>query len=345
MYVDVFIKDFSELGRRMRISLNKETLTPSLSSVMNSSYDENSFFTNQMQLYALSSLANNMLKSEALSSWLINYKENIRERDEYIGIIAASNIPAVGFHDVISVLAAGYKCEVKLSRKDRHLIPWMIAKLAEINFLWTDRVVFVATLSQNIKMVIAAGSDSTMSIIGNEFSHIPRLLRGSRSSVAVINGNESKEELDNLCQDVFLYYGMGCRSISRVFVPKGYDFSNFLESSEGYSELADNSDYSSSYRYQKALMIMSGKKFIDGGFFLIEEADLFPPPLAVIGMSFYSDIDEVERAVKTDKEKIQIVEWAGKEEFLSFGESQNPGPDDYADGLDTVRFLLTNGEK
>lgn len=345
MYVDVFINDFSELGRRVKDAVDKEDIPLPLREYMQSSFDANSFFTFEMQRSSLSSLANFMLQKEVLSSWINYYKENISKRDKFIGIIAAGNIPAVGFHDLMSVLASGYKCEIKLSRKDRHLIPWMISILVEINHFWKDRIMFVPSLSQSIKMVIAAGSDSTMSIIGNNFNHLPGLLRGTRSSVAVILGDESKQEIGNLCKDIFLFYGMGCRSISRVFVPQKYDFSSFLDSSKSFKHLADNPDYNSSYRYQKALMTMSGKSFIDGGFFLLEETDLFPPPLAVIGISYYLKLDDVERVIIGDNEKIQIVEWRGKEGALYFGDSQNPGPFDYADGLDTVSFLLTNGEK
>ena len=344
MYVDVFIRDFSELGRRINSFATSGSVSLSLQEAMHSSLSNNSFFTFEMQREALFSLSNYLLDERLLTFWIKSYN-NISEKDDYAGVVAAGNIPAVAFHDIMSVLASGYKCEVKLSKRDRFLIPWIIHLLSEINQYWRERVLFVHELSSRIKMIIAAGSDATMKILGGRFAHLPSLLRGTKTSLAVITGDESASEINNLCKDIFLYFGMGCRSVSKIFAPEGYDFTQFLESSGRFRYLSDNPDYSSSYKYQKAIMTMTDRHYIDGGYFLIEESDATPPPLAVLAVSYYKDIKQLQKMLDAIVNRIQVIEWAETEGFLTFGNSQNPTPDDYADGIDTVRFLLSNGQE
>ncbi|MDD2491003.1 MAG: hypothetical protein PHV12_02280 [Bacteroidales bacterium] len=345
MYVDVFQKDFVELGRRLNLALSDELNSSHLHIAMSSSSRVNPYFTIEMQRSAIISIANYMLNEDALRTWIRSYGELLNIREEYIGVIAAGNIPAVGFHDILSVLASGFKCEVKLSKKDRFILPVIINILAEINPFWEDRVLFVAKISTKIRMLIASGSDSTMNIIGSEYCLIPTLLRGSKSSLAVLDGKESNVDIDLLCDDLFLYFGMGCRSISKLFVPYGYDFSQFLQSSQRYLHLLENDEYFSSYKYQKAIMTLSGESFIDGNFFILSEVSDFPPPLALVGIHYYSNIKEIEDFILLSKEKIQVIEWKQRTEYLSFGQSQKPGPSEYADGVDTISFLLSLGQK
>lgn len=340
MYREIFLRDMSELGRRVSAELNDSSYNSLLVSSIREAKMENPFFNEEMQKFALNSIAKALLNKEVLYTWISQYENEIKQRELVVGVIMPGNIPAVGFHDLISVLAAGFKCEVKLSKRDSVLIPAIVKILFDINDLWREKILFSSTLSENIIALIAAGSDSTIKILGMNYNGIPSLFRGTRTSVAIINGKESNMELDDICDDIFLYFGMGCRSVTRLFVPKEYNMSHLLESSQRYSMLSENEDYLSSYKYQRAMMKMAGEIFIDGGFFLLSTNELLPPPLSVVGLEYYSDYSEIERFIDINRSKIQAIEGVGRSNFILPGKSQMPGPSDYADGLDTVRFLL-----
>lgn len=344
MYSDVFIRDFAELGKRVSDMLNNSSDSYVLRESMEMSESENNFFTFMMQREALLAISQYMLNENALKGWLSRYSLSVTLKSSYIGVIAAGNIPAVCFHDILSVLASGYKCEVKLSRRDSHLIPGIFSILADINTFWCDRVVFKERISSSACALIAAGSDYTMKLIGSEFKNIPTLLRGTKSSVAVLSGDEDDKETDSLCDDIFLYFGMGCRSISRILVPENYKFERLIDSSKRYTSLSENRDFNASYRYQKALMTMTGERFIDAGFFILSEECDFPPPLAVVGYQYYKNENQIVEYLRSIEERIQIIEWSGREGCVDPGMSQKPSPDEYADGIDTLSFILRNAK-
>ena len=345
MYREIFIRDMSQLGIRVSNELKNSPVLSSLNSVIESAYRDNPYFTPEMQRFALNSISNKMLQERLLRGWLQKYDHHKPEKDLLAGIIMAGNIPAVGFHDLLAGLAAGFKCDVKLSKKDKYIIPYLVRLLIEINPFWKEKIHFKESLSLEIDALLASGSDNTMKIIGESFTGIPSLLRGTRSSIGIISGYETLNDIDSLCDDIFLYYGMGCRSVTKLFVPQGYDLSMFLKSSQRYAGLTNNHDYSSLYRYHKATLSMSGEEFTDGGFFLISTNCTFPPPLSVISLEYYKAYSQIENFIELNKDKIQIVESLEGYDFLRPGESQVPGPDDYADGSDTVEFLLSVAQK
>jgi len=346
MYCEVFIKDFSRLGEIVRSQLLESSAGPLLDNAMRLSLDANPMFTFQMQREALTAISEQMLRESLLTDWIEPYKHIAVQKEEITGIIMAGNLPLVGFHDFLSCAAAGFKTEIKLSGRDRFLLPALFEILCGINHFWKERVVFTDTLSERISRLIATGSDQTVRSVGGAYRDIPRLLRGTRSSFAILDGGEESGQLAKLCDDMFLYFGMGCRSVSTLIVPRGFDFNPLLESARRYAHLGGNKDYSSAYRYNKAILVMEEKEFIDGGFFLLQKGAPFPPPLSVTGVVEYTTKDDTEAFIKMNENRIQaMVSSADGEGFISPGEAQHPKLDQYADNINTLDFLLKNISK
>jgi len=346
MYCEVFIKDFSRLGEIVSAQLSESSAGALLDNAMKLSLEANPMFTTEMQREALAAVSEQMLREPLLGKWIEPYKDLAVQREEITGIIMAGNLPLVGFHDFLSCIAAGFKTEIKLSRKDCFLLPALFEILCGINHYWRERVVFTDTLSERISRLIATGSDQTVRSIGGNYRDIPRLLRGTRSSFAILDGSEDREQLTKLCDDMFLYFGMGCRSVSTLIVPQGFDFYPLLKSAGKYAHLGGNNEYSSAFRYNKALLVMEEKEFIDGGFFLLQKGAPFPPPLSVIGVVEYTAKNEIEAFIKMNENRIQaMVSCADDEGFTAPGEAQHPKLDQYADNINTLDFLLKNISK
>lgn len=346
MYFEVFINDFSRLGDIIAAELSDSSEGSLIYSAIQLSEDANPMFRAQMQISSLMAINEQMLKESHLRSWVEPYRALTEERDEVTGIIMAGNLPLVGFHDFLSCLAAGFKAEIKLSGRDKFLLPAIYKILCGVNSFWRERIVFTDTLSDKISMLIATGSDQTVRSVGGVFKNIPQLLRGTRSSFAILDGSEERDLLEKLCDDMFLYFGIGCRSVSTLIVPQGFDFTPLLESARRYSYLGENNDYSSAYRYNKTILIMEEREFVDGGFFLLQKGASFPPPLSVTGVVEYREKDEIEAFVKMNENRIQaIVSSAEGEGFIPPGEAQHPKLNQYADNINTLDFLLKNISK
>lgn len=343
MYCEVFIKDFTRLGQIAAKELEESPSFSSLGKAMLLSFDANPMFTLEMQNVAIKSILKEMLTRTALQRWIEPYRESIRVRDEVAGILMAGNIPLVGFHDFLSCLAAGCRAEVKLSSRDGFLLPALVEILCEINPFWKHRIQFVNSLSEGITKLIAAGSDQTVRSVGGNFRETPSLLRGTRSSFAILDGSESKEMLDKLCDDMFLYYGMGCRSVSTLIVPPEYNFEPLLNAAVRYEYLGSNPDFSASCRYSRAVLQMENLSFIDGKFFLLQKGAAFPPPLAVIGVREYNSLDDIYSFIKTNEEHIQAkVSALEIQGFIKPGDAQHPQLEEYADNINTLDFLMQN---
>ena len=343
MYRQNFTKDFSTLGSRIDAYISRYAGNLLLDRAIQVSQESNRYFTAYMQREALRAISCGYLKEELLSAWLSPYTGEITEREQWVGVIMAGNIPLVGFYDFLSVLGAGYKAMVKLSSKDYSLLPALVNILTEINRYWRGRVEFVQDLPDSVSMVIAAGHDETMAAVRRRYAHIPALLRGGRSSVAVIRGDETDDNLRGLARDVFLYFGLGCRSVSALLVPEGYDFGKMSRLFSEMREVVDTDDFRSVYRYQRVQSLMDKRWFIDGGFFLLREEDRLPPPVSVIGVHFYKDIPAVDNCIDKWESLLQcVVNYPFRGSFTQFGHSQRPGIEEYPDGVDNIAFILRN---
>ena len=338
MYNKVFTDDFSALGAQLTEILSDMSGESPLKSVIELSYRENPLFTPNMQIYSILSICREFLDRRVIEEWLSPYRYKIEEREKTALIVMAGNIPMVGFHDLLATLACGFKANVKLSSKDRYWIPLLYELLSDINSYWRERISFTETLPENADIVIASGSDMTSSFLKSKYSSSHTLIRGSRHSLALLKGNENPGELEALAKDLFLYYGLGCRSVSSLLVPAGYDFTVLLEACDSMKSEVVSEDYISSYKYQKAICTMSSNEFIDGGFFIMVKCGSTPPPPGVINILEYDSLEEAGSYIEEHLDKLQCV--VNYKDGIAFGNTQNPAIDQYADGINTLDFLL-----
>ena len=253
----------------------------------------------------------------------------------------AGNIPLVGFHDFLSVLISGHNVLVKTSSNDQHLLPFLAKYIIAIEPRFADKITFVDGKLENFDAVIATGSNNTARYFEYYFKDKPSIIRKNRNSVAVLNGKETKEQLVALGEDIFRYFGLGCRNVSKLFVPKGYSFDAFFEAIFEYQDVIHYEKYANNYDYNKAVFLMSNFKLLDNGFLTLKEDQSYASPISSVFYEFYDDIDTLQKKLQSDHEQIQcIVSNIGIENSIDFGQTQKPKLWDYADNVDTISFLL-----
>ena len=323
----------------------------------------NPWFTHQNVEFALNAWAKALEKNKLLhwhSQWKNNPHDNYREAigsDTYrikknspvrkIGIIMAGNIPMVGFHDLICVIVSGNIALVKLSSKDSKLIPYLVKKLIEIEPKIKNQIEFVDRLT-GYDAVIATGSNNSARYFEYYFRNQPHIIRKNRTSVAILNGNETKKELEELSNDFFTYFGLGCRNISKLFVPNGYNFKNLMESFNCYSNVLNHNKYMNNYEYNKAIFLLNLIPHFDNGFILLKHDTSLFSPTAVLHYENYNKQEDVFKYLKNEKEKIQcIVKTSDNNESSILkgipiylpGTTQFPELWDYADQIKVMDFL------
>jgi Acyl-CoA reductase (LuxC) len=301
--------------------------------------ENNKWFT---QANCQSALAGIMpwLDLQTLIDWTDRYEISDLPTGKTIGLVMAGNIPLVGFHDLLCVLVSGHTAKIKLSSQDNVLLPYLLGILTGIDDRWVGRFSLEDRLN-NVDAVIATGSDNSARYFEYYFRHIPKIIRMNRTSVAVIMGEESEDEFKALAKDVFTYFGLGCRNISKLYVPSDFDFPNLIKSFGGYREIINHNKYGNNYDYQRAIRLISGKKFLDGEFFLLEDSTELVSPISVLFFEVYESVALLQEMLKAQENKIQCIVSA-KGWFkgsLPFGEAQNPAINDYADNVDTMKFL------
>jgi hypothetical protein len=248
----------------------------------------------------------------------------------------AGNIPLVGFHDFLSVVISGNKAVVKLSSDDKNLLPAIVKILLIFNEGLGERIEISQGKIGEIDAVIATGSNNSMQYFNQYFGKYPHLFRKNRTSIAIIEGNESKAELESLGADIFTYFGLGCRNVSQVFIPKDYDINLIFEAIITHSEIVNHHKYANNYDYNKAIHLMNQEQILDNGFVLFKESDQLFSPLAMLFYHRYENQNELELYLHNNKENIQVV--VGKS-YVPFGKAQTPELNDYADGVDTMKWL------
>lgn len=306
------------------------------------SVKENPWFDREGVVFALRALAK-WLKRDVLEGFCERY--DFADRAKTVAVICAGNIPAVNFHDLLYVWLSGNRALLKLSSLDNRLIPAIVDEIVEIEPLMRERVAFAEGKIEGFDAVIATGSNNTSRYFNYYFSKYPHIIRHSRSSIAVIGGGDT--DFKGLMADVLTHKGMGCRNVSKVFVPRGFDFEPLLDASRDYAFLMDHNKYRNNYDYHKAIFIMNNVPFVDSGVMLmLENKDLFSP-VSVLNYEFYDDLKSVEDMVEMEKDNIQCVvsdiEFVAGLKTIGFGRAQEPEIYDYADNVDTMLFL--NGLK
>ena len=304
--------------------------------VIKKAQSNNSWFTDENIKINLTYWSKKLIKTN-LNQWLSKYNLKDTSRKN-IAIIMAGNIPLVGFHDFICVFLAGHNSIIKLSSNDKYLIPFL---LNLVKFP-SDRVVYLDGMLKDYDAVIATGSDNTSRYFEYYFKNKQSIIRKNRNSIAILDGNETDEDLKSLSHDILTYFGLGCRSVSKLYVPKGYNFDSFFNSIFAYKDLINNHKYANNYDYNKAIYLMSEYKFLDNGFFMIKEGNEMHSPISTINYEYYDNISHLSEKIKQQEENIQCVVSNIKfEGRIDFGETQNPSLNQYADNIDVMNFLLT----
>lgn len=296
---------------------------------------ENGWFIPAFTETAARSIGTHYLEKNRLEHWaaqqgLQDYPETVRS----VGIVMAGNIPLVGFHDWLSVFISGHKAMVKTSSRDQVLIKHLTALLAS----WDETAATQTSFAEMLKgcdAYIATGSNNSSRYFQYYFGRYPHIIRKNRTSVAILTGRETMAELEALADDVYLYFGLGCRNVTKLYVPEGYDFVPLLDAFRKYNYLADHHKYKNNYDYNLALHILNKKFYMtNGSLLLIEDKNLFSP-ISQLNYEFYSDPDKLAIAL-SGNEDLQSVTGAG---FRAFGSNQHPELDDWADGVNTLAFL------
>ena len=308
-------------------------LTEAFSTVIAREIYRNGWFEPQEVKQSLKGLSS-WLNHETLHAFSNPYAFN--EFRPSLGLILAGNLPMVGFHDILCGLLSGYTLQIKLSSDDQQLIPLLIRGLTELNPLYAELIQLNPQKLSGFDAVIGTGSDSTLLHFQSYFKNIPHLLRGNRTSIAILSGDESPEELHALGRDIFQYFGRGCRNVTHLIVPEGYSFDAFFEAILPFQTVIQNKKYGNNYDYNRAIHLLSKQPLLDNGFLLLHESTALHPPLAMIHYHSYTHRSEAIEYINQHQDKIQCV--SGTVE-VPFGTTQQPRIDDFADGINTMEWL------
>lgn len=330
---------FAELGKILRDSLaGRPTMYLSkLQNLINTQQFRNPWFTPENVRTAISAIAGE-LTEENIEKWTGMYPELAKPHDPInVAVVMAGNIPLVGFHDYLCVLISGNNLQAKASSKDSELIVFLNEMLCNINPEFRNMASFSDGFLSGFDAVIATGSNNTSRYFEYYFSGYPHIIRKNRNSVAIIDGTETGDELKNLGGDVFAYFGLGCRNISKIYIPEEYDLNKITAEWKSYSYVINHNKYANNYDYNKAVYLINKERFTDTGYVLMKESPDLSSPVAVLFYEKYSSIEKIDDLLKQMDQEIQCVSGKGR---VPFGKSQSPHLWDYADGRDTLEFLL-----
>lgn len=294
----------------------------------------NAWFTEEHIDLAIANIASQLLQRTALEQWTANY--TLPNLPKLVGIVMAGNIPLVGFHDFLCGFVSGHKLALKLSSKDDVLLKHLIAKLTEWNPAVAEQV-NVAERLNNCDAYIATGSNNTARYFEQYFGKYPNIIRKNRTSVAVLDGTETAEELRLLADDVYLYYGLGCRNVTQVYVPHNYDFATLLQAFNVHNKYADLNKYKNNYDYHLAIYLLNRIPYMSNESLLMVENDM---PFSAVSVLHYKHYDNKEQLATQLKNNTDIQTIIGHD-YIPFGDAQKPGLADYADGVDTMGFLCS----
>ena len=325
------IEAFTQLGQVLN-TIDNETLE----SLIARARASNSWFTEDSVKQSLEGIKR-YLDGNKLNQWASRYP--IRNQNLKVGIVMAGNIPLVGFHDLLSVVMSGNQAHLKLSSQDMVLIQYIIDKLREISPKLVDTQVIVRDQLKDIDAIIATGSDNTSRYFNYYFGKYPNIIRKNRTSCAILNGNESREELELLADDIFTYFGLGCRNVAKLFVPTGYKFDQFFEATVKYNTITYHHKYNNNYDYNKSIYLVNGIPHLDNGYLMLKEDHGMVSPISVVFYEEYTSGEHLQELLDTHRDKIQCIV-SSSDEHIAFGNAQQPELWDYADNVDTMKFLI-----
>jgi len=317
----IFLKDFSNIN-------NKDK-------VFSQAFSENNFFIKENICYALDCLSQ-LLNKNSLEKWIFSYNLK-QDKPKTILVVCAGNIPLVSFHDILCVLILGNKIILNQSSKDSILVHFVMSKLIEIEPRFLEFISF-SDIGTTSDMVICTGNNNSATYFKYYFKKKPAIIRSSRTSVAILSGSETKEELHGLSKDVFLYFGLGCRNVTKIYIPKSYNFSKLKVSFKDYPYNLKSKNYHDNYIYNKAILTLNQISFKDFKNLLLVESDKLHPPVSVLFYEYYEKIEDLSFSAHDLQCIVSNV--YTKSKTISFGKTQNPQLFDYADNVDTISFLL-----
>jgi hypothetical protein len=299
-------------------------------------YTENQWFTPEFIDLAIKNISENYLQPEQLQQLIDRYHiPATNGSPKKVGIVMAGNIPLVGFHDLLCVFISGHEAHIKPSSKDQQLIQAIVKKLSEWN-AEAGQALFIREMLKGCDAYIATGSNNSSRYFEYYFRNLPHIIRKNRTSVAVLDGTETGAELEKLADDVYSYFGLGCRNVTKIFVPEEYDFVPLLQAFKKYNQLADHNKYKNNYDYNLALHMLNRRPYMTNeSIILVEDASEFSP-ISQLHYETYKDIEAVKKKLE-DNNQIQCV--VGKHQ-VGFGQAQVPGICTFADGVDTMDFLM-----
>ncbi|MDR3226834.1 MAG: acyl-CoA reductase [Prevotellaceae bacterium] len=326
---------FAKLGDKIKSWLHNKNSCAELNDAVNRAIAENEWFTVENIKRMLAAIALQMLDAQKLQQWTSQY-ECSEKPPKRVGIIAAGNIPLVFFHDFICVIFSKNIAVIKFSSKDKILPECVIGMLVEIEPQLKNFIEITEKKSFDADAVIATGNDNTLKFFQEKFENIPHIFRKNRTSFAIIKGDESREQIELLGEDMFSFFGLGCRNVSKLFVPCDYDFSKIIGAMEKFSHIKNHEPYRNAYIYNRALLAINGKSFIDNNFWLLTENFENFSPVSVVFYEKYSNLVSVKKTFFNEYQHIQCIVNCD----VDFGKSQQPQLTDYADGTDVMHFLL-----
>lgn len=340
------LQAFVSLGQEIRDALqsgsheNAPIRQKQLWELSQNLYLSNPWFSPDQVQFALEGIAE-MLQENALRSWISAYSFP-DAAPKTIGVIMAGNIPAVGFHDFLCVLLSGHAITAKLSSDDRLLIPALAAMLVAIEPEFAQRIHFTEGKMLEFSAIIATGSNNAARYFEYYFGKYPHIIRKSRTSLAILDGNETRDDLQALMRDVFGFYGMGCRSVTHVFMPPSFEAIRLLEESGAWNHLQHHSKYFHNYEYHRAGLLVNRIAHYDNGYLILKEDEAWHSPVAMLHFSRYQNTAALRSLLLERREEWQVICAREPEQWpdaVAFGHTQKPGPADYADGIDTLKFL------
>ncbi|MBO4739934.1 MAG: hypothetical protein J5606_10310 [Bacteroidales bacterium] len=336
------INAFRQLGRQLRIFLKEEQNNPNLLHIIDNEQYANSWFTPFFVRHRLQSIAA-CLTEQQMQIWLKDYKNLPNHQPKTIGVIMAGNLPLVGFHDFLSVLMVGDRLVAKLSSQDKHLLPAIAQMLIAIEPRFEQQIVFTEGRIGHIDKVISTGGSNSAKYFAYYFKNIPSIIRSHCNSVALLDGTETEEDLDHLADDIFLYFGLGCRSVSKIFVPQNYNFEKLFKAMDKYKpQMAQHHKYLNNLEYQKTMHLINMIPFLDQGLLVVKECPDMASPIAVLHYEYYQNKEQTIKNIFSLGDKLQCAVGNNNvhQRLIPFGKAQYPALNDYANDIDTIAFLL-----
>lgn len=306
----------------------------------------NAWFTEDNIRHALGVWSKNLTRQN-LQEWTDKYPALSSPNKEIktVGVVTAGNVPLVGLHDMLCILISGHRFMAKLSSKDAELLKTTGQILKKINPEFNNLIIFEKEKLHGFDSIIATGSNNTARYFEYYFGKYPNIIRKNRNGIAVLTGEESDKELHELADDIFLYFGMGCRNVSKIYVPENYALKNFFEGIEHYNEIINNNKYANNYKYNQSIYLLEQIKHLDNGFLLLKQDKAIASPVAVLYYDYYEDITGINKMINNNKSLVQCIvakNSAGIKHSIPFGKTQEPKLWNYADNIDTIDFLINN---